>query len=112
MEEGLALMGNMRWHRLSSELYRLQGELLFAAADSKRGWESAEMCLRRALTTAQSQHTKPLELRAATSLCRLWQHQGRRADAHHLLTGVYRWFTEGFDTADLRAAKALLHDLE
>ena len=58
-----------------------------------------------------SSHTKSFHLRAAMSLARLWQRQGKRIEAHQLLTEVYGWFTEGFDTADLREAKALLHEL-
>jgi predicted ATPase len=60
---------------------------------------------------ARHQEAKPLELRAAVSLCRLWQQQGKRADGRELLTPVYGWFTEGFDTARLREAKALLEEL-
>ena len=68
----------------------------------------AEGCLAQALEVARSQSAKSLELRAATSLARLWAGQGKRAEAYDLLAPVYRWFTEGFDTADLREAKALL----
>jgi predicted ATPase len=63
---------------------------------------------RRALEIAQRQQAKSWELRAATSLARLWGEQGRRAEARDLLGPVYGWFTEGFDTADLKDAKALL----
>ena len=65
----------------------------------------------RALDIAHQQHAKSLELRAATSLARLWQSQGKRQDAYDLLAPVYEWFTEGFDTADLKEAKALLDEL-
>ena len=71
----------------------------------------AETWLRRALDVARRQEAKALELRAAMSLAQLWQHQGKRAEAHALLAAVYRWFTEGFDTADLQEAKALLEEL-
>ena len=64
--------------------------------------------MRRALDVARCQEAKSLELRAAMSLARLWQQQGKRADAHQLLAEVYDWFTEGFDTADLQEARALL----
>ena len=67
--------------------------------------------LQRAIDTAQSQHAKSLELRAATSLARLWRDQGKSAEAHDLLAPVYRWFTEGFDTADLKDARAILDKL-
>jgi predicted ATPase len=67
--------------------------------------------LQRALDVARCQEAKSLELRAAMSLARLWQHQGRRAEAHALLAPAYGWFTEGFDTIDLQEAKALLAEL-
>jgi predicted ATPase len=67
--------------------------------------------LRQALAVARRQQARALELRAAISLARLWQQQGKRAEAHQLLAEVYGLFTEGFDTADLREAKALLEVL-
>jgi predicted ATPase len=66
---------------------------------------------RQAIDTSRSQHAKSLELRAASSLARLWRGQGNRAEARDLLAPVYGWFTEGFDTADLKDAKALLDAL-
>ena len=71
----------------------------------------AQECLHQALDTARQQQAKSLELRAATSLARLWQSQDKRQDAYDLLAPVYGWFTEGFDTADLKDAKALLAEL-
>jgi predicted ATPase len=71
----------------------------------------AEAWLQRALDVARRQEAKSLELRAAMSLSRLWQQQGKRAEAHALLAPIYDWFTEGFDTADLQDAKALLEEL-
>jgi predicted ATPase len=71
----------------------------------------AEACFQRALDVARLQEAKSLELRAAMSLSRLWQQQGKRAEAYELLAPVYGWFTEGFDTADLQEAKALLEEL-
>jgi predicted ATPase len=71
----------------------------------------AEACFLKAIEIAQSQKAKSWELRAATSLARLWQQQGKRAEAHKLLSDVYNWFTEGFDTKDLQEAKALLKEL-
>ena len=68
----------------------------------------AEAWLQRALEVARRQEAKSLELRAAMSLARLWQQQGKRAEAYALLAPIYGWFTEGFDTADLQEAKALL----
>jgi predicted ATPase len=72
----------------------------------------AEERFHQALNIARRQQAKSLELRAATRLSRLWQRQGKRAEAHQLLADVYGWFTEGFDTADLQEAKALLEELE
>ena len=71
----------------------------------------AEACFRQALDIARHQQAKSLELRAAMSLARLWQGQGKRAEARQLLAPIYDWFTEGFDTADLREAKELLEAL-
>ena len=71
----------------------------------------AETCFQRAVDIARRQHAKALELRAATSLARLWQQQGQHADALALLAPIYGWFTEGFDTADLQEASALLQEL-
>ena len=72
---------------------------------------AGEASLRRALTVARRQQAKSLELRAAMSLARLWQQQGKQAEACELLAPIYDWFTEGFDTADLQEAKALLETL-
>jgi predicted ATPase len=71
----------------------------------------AEACFQQALDVARRQEAKSLELRAAMSLSRLWQQQGKQAEAHALLAPVYGWFTEGFDTADLQEAQALLDAL-
>jgi predicted ATPase len=71
----------------------------------------AEACFQQALDIARRQEAKSWELRAATSLARLWQSQGKRQDAYDLLAPVYEWFTEGFDTADLIEAKVLLDEL-
>ena len=68
--------------------------------------------MRHALDVARHQDAKSLELRAALSLSRLWQQQGKRVEAQELLAPIYGWFTEGFDTADLQEAKALLEELE
>jgi len=71
----------------------------------------AEVCFRKAIEIAQKQQTKSLELRAATSLARLWLRQGKKAEARQMLAEIYNWFTEGFDTKDLQEAKALLDEL-
>jgi predicted ATPase len=91
-----------------AELYRLQGELLFAQASARPTLEQAEAPMQQALAVARQQQAKSLELRAAMSLSRLWQRQGKRDEARQLLTEIYSWFTEGFGTADLQEAKALL----
>src|SRR5262249_2686297 len=89
------------------ELYRLKGALLLQQSSDNH----AETCFHHAMAIAQNQQAKSWELRAATSLARLWQQQGKRQEAHDLLAPVYGWFTEGFDTADLQEAKALLEAL-
>jgi class 3 adenylate cyclase/predicted ATPase len=96
-----------------AELYRLKGELILQAHGQSletRGKE-AEGCFQQALEVARRQQAKSWELRAATSLARRWQHQGKTAEARELLAPVYNWFTEGFDTADLKDAKSLLAEL-
>jgi predicted ATPase len=75
-----------------------------------RGHEEVEGCYREALAVARCQQARSLELRAAASLARLWRDQGRRAEARALLKPIYGWFSEGFDTPDLRDAKALLDE--
>jgi predicted ATPase len=96
-----------RWYE--SELYRLKGALLLQQSSDNQA--EAENCFQHAITIARSQQAKSFELRIATSLARLWQQQGKRQEAHDLLAPVYGWFTEGFDTADLRDAQALLDEL-
>src|SRR5215468_8941144 len=93
----------------AAEVYRVQGELLLLQATPDAS--QAEMSFHHALDVARRQQAKSLELRAAMSLARLWQHQGKRAEARDLLAPVYGWFTEGFDTADLQEARALLDEL-
>ena len=111
-----------------AELYRLKGELTlqqcnvqgatFKVANPRslsphsQAEAEAEACFLKAIDIARKQQAKSLELRAVRSLSRLWQQQGKRAEAHDLLAPVYAWFTEGFDTADLQEAKALLDELE
>ena len=91
-----------------AELHRLRGELMLRSALSDH---ESDASLQLALATARKQGSRGYELRAAMSLARLWGEQGRRAKAHELLAPVYGWFTEGFDTADLKEAKALLDEL-
>jgi len=92
-----------------AEIYRLRGVLLLRQTGTSPA--EAETWLRRALDVARRQEAKSLELRAAMSLARLWQRQGKRGDARELLAPIYDWFTEGFDTADLQEAKTLLDTL-
>ena len=92
-----------------AEVYRLRGVLLLRQTGTPQA--EAEAWLQRALDVARRQEAKSLELRAAMSLSRLWQQQGKQAEARALLAPVYGWFTEGFDTADLQEAKALLEEL-
>jgi predicted ATPase len=96
-----------RWWE--AEVCRLRGALLLRQPGTPQA--EAEAWLQRALDVARRQEAKSLELRAAMSLSRLWHQQGKRQEAHDLLAEVYAWFTEGFDTADLQDAKALLEEL-
>ena len=93
----------------AAELYRVKGELLLSESADNRS--AAEACFRQALDIARGQQAKWWELRAAMSLSRLWRQQGKRQEARELLAPVYGWFTEGFDTADLQEARALLDEL-
>ena len=96
-----------RWYE--PELHRLKGALLLQQSFDNQA--DAEACFQHAIRLAQSQQAKSWELRAATSLARLWQSQDKRQEASALLAPVYGWFTEGFETADLQEAKALLGTL-
>jgi len=130
-EEGLAVLAEALdavnktgEHVYEAELYRLKGELTLQQS-KVRGPKSkvpstqrltpstqveaeAEACFHRAIEIARRQQAKSLELRAVMSLSRLWQQQGKTKQAHKMLAEIYSWFTEGFDTADLREAKTLL----
>jgi predicted ATPase len=113
-DDGLALVaealataersGERHWE---AEIHRLKGELLL---DSK-GSSEAETCFRRAIDIARGQSAKSLELRASTSLSRLLRKRGKKDEASRMLGEIYGWFTEGFDTTDLKEAKALLEEL-
>jgi class 3 adenylate cyclase/predicted ATPase len=109
LAEALAVANDTGEHRWDAELYRLKGELL--VVHSAGHHTEAETYFRQAFDIARRQEAKSVELRAAMSLSRLWQRQGKQADAHALLAPIYAWFTEGFDTADLQEAKALLEEL-
>jgi predicted ATPase len=125
-EEGLAALaealgaiqkrGPYSWE---VELHRVKGELLLKKSESRpqsstpnaHAETEAEACFQKAIEVARRQSAKSLELRAATSLARLWQQQGKKAEAHQMLADIYGWFTEGFDTKDLQEAKTLLEEL-
>jgi predicted ATPase/DNA-binding winged helix-turn-helix (wHTH) protein len=109
LTEALVLAQDIGGHWWEAEVHRLKGELCLRMGEGERG--GAEACFHRALDVARRQQAKSLELRAAMGLSRLWQRQGKRQDAHDLLGPVYGWFTEGFDTADLREAQALLEEV-
>jgi predicted ATPase len=109
LAEALAAVHKTGERQHEAELYRLKGDLRLKQDVPDE--QEAESCLRQAVDVARQQQAKSLELRAAMSLSHLWQHQSKRKEAHDLLAPIYGWFTEGFDTADLREAKALLEAL-
>jgi predicted ATPase len=134
MEEGLRVVAQAldmvekneeRWNE--AELYRLKGELLLQSRQVKAGQDKskdtnsqlltpdpqgeAEECFLKAIEIARKQRAKSWELRATMSLALLWKAQGKRAEAHQMLSEIYNWFTEGFDTKDLQEAKGLLAEL-
>jgi class 3 adenylate cyclase/tetratricopeptide (TPR) repeat protein len=109
LDEGLAIAERSDELCQKAELYRLKGELAFRI-ESQNG--DAETYFRRAIAMARQQLSKAWELRATTSLARLCQQTGRRDEARQILSDTYGWFTEGFDTPDLKSAKALLDELQ
>ena len=106
LTEGHTLVEQQEERWWEAEVARLRGVLLLRQPGTPQA--EAEAWLQRALDVARRQEAKSLELRAAMSLSRLWQQQGKRAEASALLAPIYGWFAEGFDTADLQEAKALL----
>jgi predicted ATPase len=137
VEEGLRVLvetlegvGKTEQRFYEADLYRLKGELTLQRGTRDFGLETgfpspqapslkplasseadAEASFLKAIEIAQRQQAKSLELRAVTSLARLWQRQGRTKEAHQMLVEIYNWFTEGFDTKDLQEAKVLLDEL-
>jgi predicted ATPase len=109
LDEALARVNRTGERWFEAELHRLKGEALLRL--STASFSEGEACFVKALTVAREQGAKMWELRAATSLARLWAEQGERRKAYDLLAPVHGWFTEGFDTADLKDAKALLEEL-
>ncbi|MBI3798431.1 MAG: hypothetical protein HY268_15895 [Deltaproteobacteria bacterium] len=126
LSEALAFVDKTGGRFYEAELYRLKGKLVLQSgvrgpasenpntqhpAPSTQAEAEAEACFLKAIDIARKQHAKSLELRAAMSLSRLWQQQGKKEEAHQLLAEIYGWFTEGFDTVDLQEAQALLEEL-
>src|SRR5262245_35450059 len=109
LAEASTLMDKTGERCWEAEIHRLKGEFLLRQDVSNA--PQAEACLHQAMDVARRQEAKSLELRAATSLARLWQQQGKQIEAYELLAPIYGWFTEGFDTADLQDARALLEEL-
>jgi predicted ATPase len=109
LTEAMAMVDTTGGRYYEAELYRLHGELLLRQAVPEA--QAAEACFQQGLDVARHQQAKSWELRAAVSLSQLWQRQGKYAEARELLAPVYGWFTEGFSTADLQDAKALLDEL-
>jgi predicted ATPase len=108
LAEALAIVDKGEVRHYEAELYRLKGELSLMQGEEE---VAAEADFRQAIDIARRQGAKSLELRAATSLSRLWLKGGKPDEARQILADVYNWFTEGFDTADLLEAKALLDAL-
>jgi predicted ATPase len=114
LTEALTVVDKTGERYYEAELYRLKGELTLKAEGHRPESEvtkEAEACFLKATDIARKQQAKSWELRATTSLARLWQQQGKQKEAHGLLSKVYGWFTEGFDTKDLQEAKASLDEL-
>jgi len=122
LAEALATVEESGERFWEAEIYRLEGELLYSRGGQRpvpsalkgRNAErelSPEDCFHRAIDIARCQSSKSLELRATVSLCRVWKAQGKQEQARQMLAEIYNWFTEGFDTVDLKEAKALLEEL-
>jgi predicted ATPase len=105
--EALTVAQRSEHHYWEAELHRLLGLLTL-----QEDYPSAESHFLRAIEIARRQRARSLELRASVNLSRMWADEGKAREARALLSGIYGWFTEGFDTADLREAKALLTELE
>jgi predicted ATPase len=120
LAEALAQVEKTEERFWEAEIYRLKGELLLTVegaglsgrlTEGMQATESPEGCFLKAIEIARRQEGKSLELRAAVSLARLWQRQGKKDQARRMLADIYGWFTEGFDTIDLQQAHALLQEL-
>ena len=108
LDEAFAMSESSGQRSWDADLHRLHGEFLMLTGASEA---EATLAHKQAIQLARQQSAKSLELRATVSLCRLLQRQGKQVEAHDLLTAIYGWFTEGFDTVDLQEAKALLAEL-
>ena len=111
LAEALATMDETEECWWEAELHRLKGELSLQSRQVRSPQSEAEECFLQAIEVARKQQAKSLELRATMSLARLWRQQGKKEEARRMLAEIYGWFTEGFDTADLQEAKALLEEL-
>jgi predicted ATPase len=109
LTQALAAADEHEIRHYEAEMHRLKGELLLRQNNSNTA--EVQSCFERAIGIARKQNARSFELRATMSLARLLASQGRRDDARAMLADIYNWFTEGFDTADLKDAKALLDEL-
>jgi len=109
LDEAHTVIDSTQERFYEAEVHRVQGALVLVQAADQHA--QAETCFQHALAIARRQQARSWELRAAMSLSRLWQQQGKQAEARALLAPIYGWFTEGFDTADLQEARALLDEL-
>jgi predicted ATPase len=105
--EAIGVTDRTKGRYYEAEMHRVRGELYLSIHDDG----AAEASFREAISVAQHQSAKTWELRAAMSMARLWRDQGKQDEARELLAPVYGWFTEGFDTRDLKEARALLDEL-
>ncbi|PYV85090.1 MAG: hypothetical protein DMG05_23405, partial [Acidobacteria bacterium] len=110
LAEALDIVRQTGEHYVEARLHRVKGQLLLQLGTPSSASE-AEACFHKAIDVARQQSAKSSELQAAVSLARLWQQQGKKDEARQMLTEIYSWFTEGFDTADLKEAKTLLAEL-
>src|SRR5262244_4649481 len=104
------LKGDLKLHKINAQVETFKVENS-SELEGRSSESEAEECFKKAIEIARKQQAKSLELRATTSLARLWQRQGKQHEAYDLLSEIYNWFTEGFDTKDLQEAKALLEEL-
>ena len=109
IDEAMTAVETTKEKWCEAEVHRVAGEIALKSPEPDAA--KAEAYFERALSVARAQQAKSWELRAAMSMARLWRDQGKRDEAHDLLAPIYGWFTEGFDTRDLKEAKALLDEL-